>query len=302
MANDDRNRRRGGLKRNLALPGESNRQNVLGGRGQIQDQASPIVSEKALEQPLVKPGGVLKGRSTVRREAPVATPGATATELFKLGPRGRQDIAGAGAGARPGGVAGDVGPQGLSAEDRTLLENLKRQGVTSEPIIRGGKVVGLRGKPVKPEAEVQKPKKFTTFSIGGIENILSRTGELAERFSRPEAVAKQRRGISAAAGRKGRRAEAKSVNEQIKAVTTALKNTESLFDEEGETEISDFKTNLRSQLNNLIKQQADVAAGVGVGGGPDTSTVTGFATQLKELGASNEEIQAMAQRRFGEGI
>lgn len=295
MANDDRNRRRGGLKRNLALPGENNRQNVLGGRGQIQDQTSPIVSEKALEQPLVKPGGVLKGRSTVRREAPVATPGATTTELFKLGPRGPQDIAGAG--ARPGKATEAVGPQGLSAEDRTLLENLKRRGVTSEPIIREGKVVGLRGKPVKPEAEVQKPKKFTTFSIGGIENILSRTGELAERFSRPEAVAKQRRARGVAAGRKGRRAEVKSVNEQIKAVTSALKDTESLFDEEGETEISDFKTNLRSQLNNLIKQQSDIAAGVG--GGPDTSTVSGFATQLKELGASNEEIQAMAQRRFG---
>ncbi len=35
-----------GIKRNLALPGESNRRNIQGGVGQVQDQASPIVSEK----------------------------------------------------------------------------------------------------------------------------------------------------------------------------------------------------------------------------------------------------------------
>lgn len=295
-ANDDRNRnrRRGGLKRNLASPGENNRRNVLAGRGQVQDQTSPIVSEKALEQPLVKPGG-LQGRSTVRPEAPVTTTGLTTREKFKLGPRGPQDIMKAGAGI--GRATEPAAAQGLSEEDQALLANLARRGVKSEPIIRNGKVVGLRGTPPKPEAEVPEKKSFNILSAEGIKNIFERSGEIAERRTTPGALARQRRVRGAAIGRKEKRASLKQLDTSIKDIASTIEKLS--LTEGNETTAS----SLQEQLDNMIRERADVAAGVGGDrGGPDISTVSGFATQLKELGLSNDEIRAISQRRFaGEG-
>lgn len=270
-ANDDRNRRRGGLKRNLASPSESNRQNVLGGRGQVQDQTSPIVSEKALEQPLIKPGGV--GRSTVRREAPVTTTGLTAGEKFKLGPRGPQDIIKAGAGI--GRATEPAAAQGLSEEDKTLLANLARRGVKSEPIIRNGKVVGLRGVPPKPEAEVPEKKSFNILSAEGIKNIFERSGEIAERRTTPGALARQERVRGATAGRKERRASLKQLDTSIKDIASTIEKLS--ITEGGDETVSALQT----QLDAMIKQRSDVAAGVGGRGGKqDFSSPEGFVAGL----------------------
>lgn len=298
-ANDDRNRsrRRGGLKRNLASPGESNRRNVLAGRGQVQDQTSPIVSEKALEQPLVKPGGVLKGRSTVRPEPPVTTTGLTAGEMFKLGPRGPQDIIKAGAGIGRATVKpGLVGPPNLSAEDRNIIEIIKKQNPTATPIFEGGKLLGFRGTPPKPEAEVPEKKSFNILSAEGIKNIFERSGEIAERRTTPGALARQRRVRGAAVGRKEKRASLKQLDTSIKDIASTI---EKLSLTEGNEETA---SSLQEQLDNMIRERSGVAAGVGGDRGrPDISTVSGFATQLKELGLSNDEIRAVSQRRFAGG-
>lgn len=281
MADNDRTRRLGGLKSNLALPGESNRRNVQGGVGQVQDQASPIVSEKALEQPVVKPRG-LRGRTTVRREAPVKTAGITGTEMLRLGPRGQQDIFPR--------VAKKVEPRQIDTSVLTekggvsTLRGTKPPATEQPDFTRGKRLGGAR-----------KKKSFNILNFEGIENIFSSAGELAAHFASPGFQAQQRKARGVVAGRKGRIAELKSIDSSIKALSGALADVELSEDEE-------LKSTLSTQLSEAVSQRRNVATGAGgAGRGLDMTTPEGFVTFLAGKNIPKEERLSLTRRLFADG-
>ncbi len=263
----NKNRRSGGLKQNLALPGSSNRRNVQGGIGQVQDQASPIVSEKKLEQPVVKPGGIRRTIGRVR-------------DLF----------------GRTGGSPSVIAAQGITKKLSDVASRLptptRRPTTTAKaavvpeteaPLKRGEGRLTVTTGPRQGAKRGDVGGGLTELSRGVApakrkgSNIGRLAGALFEQRSRAGGIA---------ARRKAQRAETKATTGRIKALSSALKDTELLADVEGETKIADFRNNLRTQIADLAIK--------GAGGGQDA--VLNDAARFLKAGFSREEVESIMGR------
>ncbi len=288
-------KKRGGLKRNLALPGESNRAKILGGRGQVQDQASKIVSEKALEQPLVKPGGLRRTVGRVGRAIREVglQPSAIATNLLTKGKAAGDRI------VSPAITEGEV----ATATRKRKKKPEQRQIGTSVLTEEGG-VSTLRGtrKPAPDidftrgtAKEVAIAKRAQARALaktgrgrggvrrgGGGIDIFASAGRLAESLASPEAQAERKLARGITAGRKGRRADVKLVNERIKALSSTLANIPDLEENE------EIRNRITTQITDLITK----------GTADQKDPVLAFAEQAKKAGFGSDEIKSLATRLF----
>lgn len=275
------------LRENLEPPGEASARGVQTRRGQVQDQDSPVVKEKALEQPLVRTGGI-RGRTTLRRESPVVEPGKlTAREKFRLeGPGVRPELFPGPVKEAPIKVAGERVTGGLRKLAVPRPIEAEAEAPPAEPRGPGG---------IKPAAA---PKKsFNILNFEGIENIFSSAGELAAHFASPEFQAERRRARTAAASRKGRTSELKSIDSSIRALSGALADVSVQGDEE-------LESTLASQLSAAVKQREEVSAGTSGTQGRsslDLTTPEGFMTFLAGRNIPKEEGLSITRRIFADG-
>ena len=133
------------------------------------------------------------------------------------------------------------------------------------------------------------------FTEKGIRELFGSAADLAKMFASPEFQKKQRQARTTRIRSKSRLAELKSIDSSIKALSGALAGTEISGDE-------GLKSTLSQQLADAVSQRQQVSSGGGTSRrGADPSTVEGFASLLKELGLSNDEIKIAANRRFAGG-
>ena len=296
-------RRRGGLKQNLALPGESNRQNVQGGVGQVQDQAKPIVSGKALEQPQVKPTGGIKravgrvGRSI--REVGLQ-PGAIATNLLTKETGGDRiasparteaDIQGGIKKRIERGVAvptfdkkgkligteRKIGTSILTQKDGVDILRGTKPPATEQIDFTRGTPIEVRGAKARRARALARTGRGAPRGKQGID-IFASAGRLAESLASPEAQAERKLARGAAVRRKGRRADIKLANERIKVLSSTLANIPELEENE------EIRSKITTQITDLISK------------GTSDDSVLNEATRFKKAGFSDEETTSILQR------
>lgn len=267
------------IRQNLATPGSRNRSKILTRRGQVEEQDIPIQT-KATEQEVVKPRNLLSGRSTIRREQPIET--ITAGEMFRAGPRGPEDIITQPAPKRRKKLPETIGTTRVSEKDDVFkLVGTGAPGQAKTPARKRKGGFGTR-----------RSKDFNILNFEGIENIFSSAGQLASFFASPEFRARQRKAIGARIRSKEKRADLKSIDNSIKAISAAL----------GEVELSGdtaLKTTLSNQLSEALRQRQGLLSGGRATGEFNTPEL--FAARLKGTGQfNNEEILSITNRLFTE--
>jgi hypothetical protein len=290
MAIGTGNRRtRGALKKSLGISGEDDK--VLTGTGQNIEQDSPIVSNKALEQQLVRGGARRKGRSTLRRpeEEPFTDPASqlTAGERFRLdAPKTEATVKRVAKGQGPlQPVGGARARTGGAINPRTGERFTEKFGTSFGGVSKEG-VLTLVGPGEKAPAGARKPAgtglDFDILDFEGLDNIFSSAGNLAAFFSSPAFQSQQFKARGAQSRRKIATAQTKATNERIKALSSALEN---IPDIEGN---EDIRGQLTSQITDLITN-----------GSEQDDPVFRFAELAKNRGFKREEIESLAQRLFG---
>ncbi len=154
-------------------------------------------------------------------------------------------------------------------------------------VLRGTRTPGpeidfTRGKPLK-KAGGMKKKDFSFFGAAS---------EIAQELASPEFRKGQRRARGKLAQRKARLAETKTIDASIKSISGALQGIAFT----GNTEL---KNNLSAQLDQLLKQRANVGGPVGAGG-LNVGTPGETLNSLAKAGFEQEEALSIT-RRIHEG-
>jgi hypothetical protein len=255
---------------------------VTTGVGQRVQQKSQVTSAQT-DQPLVRPRDINRG---ARKRFKGSDPGPDNPNLTNVaaGARSKANLP----------VPAESKPQAL---ERTALKSketpsgkvlAKDASAAPAPVGRG-----TRGRPAIRLKGQGKKKNFNIFNLQGIENIFNSAGELASFFASSDFQEQQRIARTQAATSKNRISELKSLDSSIEALSGAI------ADVGFGSEDAALKTTLSGQLAEAVRQRREVSGGLGGGRrGLDTSTVEGFATQLKDLGFSDDETRTFTNRKF----
>ncbi len=272
--------RRGGIsgaaKRNLGG------QDVQARVGAIQEQAPGTVSEKVLDQPLVKPGGV-RGRSTSRRRVTAGVglgPKPTGLKQAKIGSISTPSVA-LGPLTEKKAEPRQIGTSVLRKEGGVdVLRGTNPPATQQRDFTRGSAVEVAVAKKAKARA-LAKTGRGVRRGKDTID-IFATAGRLAESLASPEAQAERKLARGAAVRRKGKRADVKLANERIKALSSTLANIPELEENE------EIRNKITGQITDLItKREAD-----------QKDPVLAFAEQAKSAGFGSDEIKSLATRLF----